>query len=180
MCREERIVADREYNNWIHYLKSMVMYPEIKIVHQYRKAKAYTVSKNFLVRSYWKIRWLMIRRKTGCQISLRSRIGKGFRLLHAGTRIIVGPAVLGENCTIGVNVIIGYSQKNGCFGAPRIGDRVYIGHNSSIVGDISIGSDVLIAPNSYVNRDVPSHSVVIGNNIVIHKENASAPYLNLA
>ena len=31
-----------------------------------------------------------------------------------------------------------------------------------------IGDDVLIAPNTFVNFDVPSHSVVIGNPATIH------------
>lgn len=41
-----------------------------------------------------------------------------------------------------------------------------------------IGNDVLIAPNSYVNTDVPDHSVVIGNPAVVHsKENATENYV---
>lgn len=39
--------------------------------------------------------------------------------------------------------------------------------------------DVLIAPNSYVNFDVPSHSIVIGNKAsVISKQNATEDYIN--
>lgn len=41
-------------------------------------------------------------------------------------------------------------------GAPGIGNEVWIGINAAIVGKITIGDDVLIAPNSYVNCDVPS------------------------
>ena len=48
-----------------------------------------------------------------------------------------------------------------------------------MVGNIQIGDDVLIAPNSWVNIDVPEHSVVIGNPAVIHyKENATEGYIN--
>lgn len=39
---------------------------------------------------------------------------------------------------------------------------------------ISIGNDVLIAPNAYVNSDVSSHSIVIGNpGVIIHKDHAT-------
>lgn len=42
-----------------------------------------------------------------------------------------------------------------------------------------IGNDVLIAPNSCVNIDVPDHSVVIGNLATIHaNENATKGYIN--
>jgi serine O-acetyltransferase len=36
-------------------------------------------------------------------------------------------------------------------GCPTINDNVWIGTNSVIVGKITIGTDVLIAPNSFVN-----------------------------
>ena len=48
-----------------------------------------------------------------------------------------------------------------------IGNDVWIGVQATIVGKIVIGDDVLIAPNSYVNCDIPSHSVVFGNPCII-------------
>lgn len=51
--------------------------------------------------------------------------------------------------------------------------------NAAIVGNITISDDVLIAPNSYVNCDVPSHSIVFGNPYIIkHRENATEGYIN--
>ena len=47
-----------------------------------------------------------------------------------------------------------------------------------VCGKVVIGDDVLIAANAFVNFDVPSNSVVIGNPGIIHKkENASVDYL---
>ena len=64
-------------------------------------------------------------------------------------------------------------------GAPTIGDCVYIGINAVVIGKITIGNDVMIAPNTMVNCDVPDHSIVIGNPCkIIHRENATAEYLN--
>lgn len=64
-------------------------------------------------------------------------------------------------------------------GAPRIGNEVWIGVNVTIVGKITIGDDVLIAPNTYVNCDIPSHSVVFGNPCIIkHRDNATEGYIN--
>ena len=55
----------------------------------------------------------------------------------------------------------------------------FVGIYATVVGNIRIGDDVLIAPNSYVNVDVPQHSVVIGNPAVVHhKENATEGYIN--
>ena len=51
--------------------------------------------------------------------------------------------------------------------------------NATIVGKIMIGDDVMICPNSFVNRDVPSHSIVIGNPCkVLPRENATEGYID--
>ncbi len=49
-----------------------------------------------------------------------------------------------------------------------MGNNGCIRANSTVVGKITIGDDVLIAPNTFVNFDVPSHSVVVGSPGVIH------------
>jgi serine acetyltransferase len=60
-----------------------------------------------------------------------------------------------------------------------VGDNIYIGVNATIVGKVHIGNDVLIGPNSFVNFDVPDHSVVIGNpGVIHHKEHATNGYVN--
>ena len=74
---------------------------------------------------------------------------------------------------------IGQQNRGKLKGAPKIGSYVWIGVNSTIVGKVEIGDDVLIAPGAYVNCDVPSHSVVIGNPCQIHhKDNATEGYIN--
>ncbi len=74
---------------------------------------------------------------------------------------------------------IGQENRGKRKGAPIIGNSVWIGVNATIVGHITIGDDVLIAPNSYVNCDVPSHSVVFGNPCIVKsKENATEGYVN--
>ena len=61
---------------------------------------------------------------------------------------------------------------------PTIGSRVSVGINATIAGRITIGNDLMIAPNSFVNFDVPEHSIVIGNPGVIHyKDNATSGYI---
>ena len=62
---------------------------------------------------------------------------------------------------------------------PQIGNCCWIGINAVIVGNIHIGDDVLIAPNAYVNCDIPSHSIVFGNPCIIKQhEKAIEGYIN--
>ena len=43
---------------------------------------------------------------------------------------------------------------------------------------VKIGEDVLIAPLTFVNFDVPAHSIVIGNPAkIIEKQNATGDYI---
>lgn len=44
-----------------------------------------------------------------------------------------------------------------------IGERVWIGNNCVVTGGLSIGDRAIVAPNSFVNRDVPAHTMVGGN-----------------
>ena len=57
---------------------------------------------------------------------------------------------------------------------PTIGNEVWIGVNATIVGKVSIGDDVLIAHNIFINCDIPSHSVVFDDPCIIkHRDNAT-------
>lgn len=100
--------------------------------------------------------------KYGYEISEKTKIGKGFAIMHLGGIAINHQAEIGENCTIYQGVTIGgdVGRKRG---APKIGNKVWIGPNAVLVGDISIGNNVLIAANTYVNFNIPDNSLVIGN-----------------
>ncbi len=118
-----------------------------------------------------------LRRKYGIEVFINN-IGKGFRMVHAFNITISNKAFLGENVTVFKGVTIGEVYVGNKAGAPKIGNNVWIGPNATIVGKIHIGDDVLIAPNAFINNDVPSHSIVIGNPATIHrKDNATAGYL---
>lgn len=109
-------------------------------------------------------------------ISWRTSIGKGLYLGHSGGRYINEKAVIGENCNINHNVTIGQENRGNRKGTPIIGNRVWIGCNSVIVGKITIGDNVLIAPNSFVNFDIPSNSILAFGKI-ISDENATDFYI---
>ena len=116
--------------------------------------------------------------KYGFQIP-SSNIGEGLFIGHFGTVVINSKAKIGKNCNIAHGVTIGQVNRGKLAGYPTIGNIVWIGTGSVIVGNISIGSNVLIAPNSFINIDVPDNSVVIGNPCkIISKENPCEGYIN--
>lgn len=116
--------------------------------------------------------------KTKIQIPARTEIGEGFYIGHLGPVIINPDAKLGKNINIATGVTIGMENRGKRKGAPIIEGDCWIGTNAVIVGNIKIGRDVLIAPLTYVNFDVPDHSIVIGNpGKIIPKENATEDYI---
>ena len=120
-----------------------------------------------------------IKNKLCIEISRSTTIGDGLYIGHPYGITINAKSIIGNNCNIHKGVLIGQENRGKRQGTPTIGNEVWIGINAAIVGKINIGNDVLIAPNSYVNCDVPSHSIVFGNPCVIkRKENATANYVN--
>lgn len=124
---------------------------------------------------------LILRRyqfKYGYQITPNTKIDKGFFIGHFGPIVINSKAKIGKNCNIAVGVIIGQANRGKTKGYPTIGDYVWIGVNSIIVGNINIGTNVLIAPGAYVNVDVPDNSIALGNPCkIIYNENATDNYI---
>lgn len=127
--------------------------------------------------------WRFLRKKMqahyGLEIPGKATIGEGFYTGHAYGITVNPDAVIGRNCNIHKGVTIGQENRGKRKGAPVLGDCVWLGVNSTVVGAVTIGDDVLIAPNSYVNCDVPSHSIVIGNPCrIIPRDNATEGYVN--
>ena len=113
------------------------------------------------------------------EISTANPIGGGIYLGHAYNITINPNTRIGRNCNIHKGVVIGQENRGVRKGVPTIGNEVWIGINAAIVGNITIGDDVLIAPNTYVNRDIPSHSVVYGNPCIIkHRDCATEDYVS--
>jgi maltose O-acetyltransferase len=77
---------------------------------------------------------------------------------------------IGDDVTMSIRVTVlthdastksstGYTK----LGAVTIGDRVFIGANTTILPGVSIGTDAIVGACSVVTRDVPEGVVVAGN-----------------
>lgn len=155
--------------------KRLFRSPEIKYISLMRKAQC---CKFAPLKLLFTLRLKRLSFKTHIQIPARTQIGEGFYIGHSG-RVIINPdAKLGKNINISTGVTIGAENRGKRLGAPVFDGNCWIGTNAVIVGNVHIGKDVLIAPLSYVNFDVPDHSIVIGNPAkIISRENAVDGYI---
>lgn len=165
-----------EYLSHLQILKKCFS-PNLHYIYWFRNAqkhpKTSTLGKLYriILRSY------MI--KYGFQIYAETKIGEGLYLGHWGALVINPKTVIGRNCNIAQGVTIAQANRGKREGVPIIGDEVWIGPNAVIVGGITIGNNVLIAPNAYVSTDVPDNAVVIGNPAqIISNEMATDGYIN--
>lgn len=96
------------------------------------------------------------------KISYKTKIGKGSFFVYGGIGVLVNEsAEIGENCSIGVNsMIVGKSPYEN---APKIGNRVFIGPGSVIVGPVIVEDNCIIAPNAVLTKSVREGSIVAGN-----------------
>lgn len=125
-----------------------------------------------------KVMLYRLSRKYGIEVSRTAKIGAGLYLGPPYNITVGQDVVLGKNVNLHKGCTIGRENRGSRSGSPVIGDCVAVGINATVVGNIHIGSDVMIASNSFVNFDVPDHSVVIGNPGTIHRrKNATEGYV---
>jgi serine O-acetyltransferase len=78
---------------------------------------------------------------------------------HGGPIRVHGDSKIGADCALHHVCTIGAGPRPG---GATIGDHVYIGCHSSIIGAVTIGNDSMIAANSLVLSDVPPGFTAIG------------------
>jgi serine O-acetyltransferase len=96
---------------------------------------------------------------TGVVIDRRTRLGRGFHIIHAGMQQIHPDVVIGERCGMMHNVTLGTNMGAD---APVIGNDVFIGCGASVLGKVKVGDGARIAANSLVITDVPPGAVAMG------------------
>ena len=160
-------------------LKTRYMQAAFKYTTEYRKVHKYIQDGKKGIAYYWhRYKSLKYSVKYGYQINAEAEIGLGFYMGHRGTVVVNGKAKIGANVNIATGVTIGQENRGKRQGYPTIGDKVWIGSNSVIVGKINIGDNVMIAPNTFINFDVPSDSIVVGSPAkIIPNKDATLGYI---
>jgi serine O-acetyltransferase len=162
-------------------LASYLEHPGFRYTYYLRKVAFYARTKrSFGIFGYLYNRVMLnrYRFRYGFDISPATSIGPGLYIGHFGGVVISPYAVLGANVNIAQGVTIGATSRGARIGAPTLEDRVWVGANAIIVGKVTIGADALIAPGAYVNFDVPSESVVMGNPGKVVANTGSHGYVN--
>ena len=107
------------------------------------------------------------------EILVTADIGPGLFLSNKGN-ILIGVRRMGKNCTIHHNVTIGQGVEGE---TPLFGNNIWIGHDSIIYGELSVGDNTIIESGTVLAKNLPGNMRVGGNPCRILKRNiVSGPY----
>ena len=81
------------------------------------------------------------------------------------------------DCNVNHGVTLGMKYGGKSPGVPVIGDRVYLGPGSVVIGGITLGNDVAVGANSVVVDSVPDCGVVAGVPARLVSERGSREYV---
>jgi len=126
-----------------------------------------------LLEPWYSLLYRHMRTAWGIEISRSCQIGAGLYIGHFGGIIVSPQAKIGCNMCISQGVTIGVSGRGEKWGAPEIGDDVYIGAGAKVIGKIHVGNNVKIGANTVVYEDIPDNAVAAapGYRIISYKGN---------
>ena len=129
------------------------------VIHRYLAHPLYKIKIPFIPRLLSQLSRFF----TGIEIHPGAKIGKGFFIDHGMGTVVGETAVIGKNCTLFHNVTLGGTGKHTGKRHPTLGDNVLIGTAATILGPITIGSNVKIgAETVIINHNVPDNCTVVG------------------
>ena len=99
---------------------------------------------------------------TGVDIHPGASIGRRLFIDHATGVVIGETAIVGNDVTMYQAVTLGGTGKQHGKRHPTICDRVFIGNNANVLGDITVGENSRVGAGSVVLSDVPPNSTVVG------------------
>ncbi|ABC32805.1 Serine acetyltransferase [Hahella chejuensis KCTC 2396] len=115
---------------------------------------------SLLLKAAYFVLFYLVQMFTGVSIQSYARIGKGMVVCNF-SGIFVLAEEIGDNFTVYEGVTVGNIR-----GKPRlaiIGDNVTLEPGCKVLGDVTIGDNVVVRANSLVITDVPANSIAIGN-----------------
>ena len=80
----------------------------------------------------------------------------GLSIAHLGTIAVNADSRVGANCRLHQGVTIGAVHGK----APVVGDNLFLGPNSGIYGDITIGDNVIVGAGAILRSNLASNHVV--------------------
>lgn len=136
-----------------------------RILNHYHKRKYFSI-----LLSPLSVYYRLMTNKYCIDLPEATTIGPGFRLNHGYGIVVNKRCIIGSNVYIGHNVTIGSNSPQKF---PRIGNNVTIFPGSIIIGDVTIGDNVIVGAGSLVIKSIPPNTIVGAHPCKILKTNTN-------
>ncbi len=100
---------------------------------------------------------------TSISIDVDALIEPGFYIGHFVSLRIGAGVRIGKNCSVSQMCTVEGIGPAPETNAPALGERVYLGAGSKVIGPLRLADGVAVCANSVVMEDVPENGVVLGN-----------------
>ncbi len=117
---------------------------------------------NGLENSKLHIHWLL-KELCGCELYFNNIIEEGFYIVHGGGTVIGSRNSIGKGFKIHQGCTIGH-KKNGEGKGVVIGNDVTIYCNSSVLGELHVGDNVIVGAHVLIHSDIPNNTIVVNKN----------------
>src|SRR5512145_1622735 len=108
---------------------------------------------------YW-AGFYLVQACTGISVQAYTSIGKRFVVLNHGCVFVVAERI-GDDFTVCQGVTVG--NVRGSHRLPVIGSNVFLEPGAKVLGEVTVGDNVVVRANSLVLSDVPPGSIAVGN-----------------
>lgn len=146
----------------IELIKSDMQVFEDSTVSLWACAKNFATYQSFRTTLYIRLKWRrlfwrILKPGIPCFYNYTANVGHSLFIQHGFATVIYAKSV-GHHFFVNQQVTIGWGEK----GNPHIGNYVQVRAGAKVIGNISIGDDVIIGANAVVTKSIPPHSVVVG------------------
>lgn len=149
------------------YSKKKVFWESMLFKAGFHAVLFYRISHWLFLKRCTYLAWFMTRLNialTGAEIEFNAEIGQGLFIAHPVGIIIGRGAVIGSNATIfqGVSFVVNSWHPDSITKFPKAGDNCFFFANSTILGDVVIGNNCIVAAHALVNQSMPDGSLARG------------------
>ncbi len=172
------------YNRFIKWVMDLLLISNLdrKAEREFRKMRCLSDKGGFINKYRARRIENQLQLKYGLKVPCSVKVGENFQIRHPQGIRIGKTAEVGDNCKVypyfvAMAAVKGDDQKNAnnVRRHPKIGNDCILGSKATIIGPVTIGDNVTIGACAIVTKDVPSHSVVKGTNMIRRKRLEEIP-----